>query len=211
MFADETRIGLRPHTRLVRVWRSARRYEEHRYVQEIHPFAGSVMFWAAIMMGRLTPLIPIYGTLTGPQYLHEILQMIVRPYRLDVDDNARLHRTLAVSQYLQRCNINRMQWAAQSPDMNAIEHAWDMLKVAIALHPNPLDTLQDLTEAAIEEWDLLPRDQLDGLIESMQHRMEELIHVRRGHTHRLIIFIKIKNFNIFVFKMYTEKRACFGL
>ena len=83
-----------------------------------------------------------------------------------IDDNARPYRTLAVSRYLQQCNINRMQWPAQSPEMNAIEHAWDMLKVAIALRPNPPDTLQDLTEAAIEEWDLLPQDQLYGLIQS---------------------------------------------
>ena len=140
MFADKTRIGLRPDTRRVRVWRSARRHQEHRYVQEAHPFAGgSVMFWAAIMMGQRTPLIPIYGTLTSPRYLHEILQTIVRPYRLDVvdnfilvDDNPTPLWTLAVTRYLQQCNINRTQWPAQSPDMNAIEHAWDMLKAAIA-------------------------------------------------------------------------------
>ena len=68
-----------------------------------------------------------------------------------------------------------MQWQAQSPDMNSIQHAWDMLKVAIAQRPNPPDNLQDLTEAAIEEWDLLPQDQLDGLIQSMPRRVEELI------------------------------------
>ena len=103
MFADETRIGLRPDTIRVRVWRSARRPQEHRCVQEVHRFAGgSVMFWVAIMMGQQTPLIPIYGSLTGPRYLHEILQTIVRPYRLDVgdnfilvDDNTRHHRTLS--------------------------------------------------------------------------------------------------------------------
>ena len=132
------------------------------------------------MMGQRTPLIPIYGTSAGLQYLHEILQTIVRPYRLGVcdhlivvDDNAR--PTLAVSPYLQRCNINQMQWPAQYPDMNTMEHAWDTLKVAIAQRLNPPDTLQDLTEAAIEEWDLLPQDQLDGLIQSMLCRVEELI------------------------------------
>ena len=137
------------------------------------------------MMGRRTPLTPICGTLIGSRYLREILQTIVRHYRLDVgdnfilvDDNARPHPTLAASRYLQRCNINRMQWPAQSPDMNAIEHTWDMLNVAIAQRPNPPDTLRDLTEAVIEEWDILPQDQLDGLIQSMPRRAEELIRVR---------------------------------
>ena len=66
--------------------------------------------------------------------------------------------------------------------MNAIEHAWDMLKVAIAQRPNPPDTLQDFTEAALE-WDLLPQDQLDGLTQSMLRRVEELTRVRGEHTH----------------------------
>ena len=67
MFVDETRIGLRLDTRFVRVWKSARRHQEHRYVQEVHPFAGwCVMFWAAIMIGWWTPLIPIYGTWLVP-------------------------------------------------------------------------------------------------------------------------------------------------
>ena len=81
-----------------------------------------------------------------------------------------------------------MQWPAQSPDMNAIEHAWDMLKVTTAQRTSPPNTLQDLTEAAINEWDLLPKDQLDGLIQSMPRRVEELIRVRGGHTHYYFCF-----------------------
>ena len=56
----------------IKVCKTARRHQEHRYVQEVHPFAGgSVMFRAAIMMGRRSPLISIYVTLTGPRCLHE--------------------------------------------------------------------------------------------------------------------------------------------
>ena len=76
-----------------------------------------------------------------------------------------------------------MQWPTQSPDVNATEHAWNILKVAIAQRQNSPDTLQDLTEAAIEEWDILPQDQLDGLSQSMPRRVEEFIRVRGGHTH----------------------------
>ena len=52
---------------------------------------------------------------------------------------------------------------------------------AIAQHPNPPDTLQDLTEAAIEEWELIPQDHLDSLIQSMPRRVKEFIRVRGGH------------------------------
>ncbi|KAJ4444631.1 hypothetical protein ANN_06427 [Periplaneta americana] len=61
------------------------------------------------------------------------------------DDNARLHRHGAVFQYLQR-HITRMDWPAQSSDMNAIEHACDMLKVAIPERPNPLTIFRRLLQ-----------------------------------------------------------------
>ena len=141
-------------------------------------------------MGRQTPLIPINSTLTGPRYLHEILQTIVRPYRFDVgdnfalvDDNARPHRTLSSVSLSSTMQHQPNAMISTVPYMNAIQPAWDMLKVVIAQHPNPPDTLQDLTEAAIEEWDLLPQDQLDDLIQYMPRRVEELIRVRVGHTH----------------------------
>ena len=41
------------------------------------------------------------------------------------DDNARPHRARVVDVYLQEQDINHMDWAPFSPDMNPIEHIWD--------------------------------------------------------------------------------------
>lgn len=147
------------------------------------------MFWAGIMLGRRTPLVPLDGILTGQRYILEVLQPIVRPFRAEfgdqfilLDDNARPHRAEVVQNFLQESDIARMQWPAMSPDMNCIEHAWDMLKRAIAQRPHPPITLQEVIEAAIEEWDRIPQDVLDNLIRGMPRRVRTLLDVHGGHV-----------------------------
>ncbi|GBM51354.1 hypothetical protein AVEN_110807-1 [Araneus ventricosus] len=49
-----------------------------------------------------------------------------------MDDNARSHRARLVRSYLESKTIPQMARPARSPDLNAIEHVWDMLERRIA-------------------------------------------------------------------------------
>ncbi|GFX31920.1 transposable element Tcb1 transposase [Trichonephila clavipes] len=55
-----------------------------------------------------------------------------------MDDNALLHRANIVYEYLQDEDITRIEWTAFSPDLNPIQHVWDILvRLVAALQPPP--------------------------------------------------------------------------
>ncbi|GFS73833.1 transposable element Tcb1 transposase [Trichonephila clavipes] len=76
---------------------------------------------------------------------------------LFMNDNARPHRANIVDECLQSEDITRMDWLAYSPDLNPIEHVWDMLGRRIAAR-QPLPTcLPELRRALLDEWCNIPR------------------------------------------------------
>ncbi|GFW20479.1 transposable element Tcb2 transposase [Trichonephila clavipes] len=133
------------------------------------------MVWGGISIGGRTDLHIIRnGTLTGQRYADEILRPHVIPYAGAIrdsfvfqDDNARPHRARLVENMLEAETIQRMEWPACSPDLNPIEHVWDMLGRRIAARPRPPATVRDLEIALLEEWNSIPQSLIDNFIASM--------------------------------------------
>ncbi|GFW46846.1 HTH_Tnp_Tc3_2 domain-containing protein [Trichonephila clavipes] len=60
----------------------------------------------------------------------------------------------------------------EQPDLNPIEHVWDMLGRRIAAHQPPSTCLPELRRALLDEWCNIPQDQIDNLILSMPRRYD---------------------------------------
>ncbi|GFX22948.1 transposable element Tcb1 transposase [Trichonephila clavipes] len=85
-----------------------------------------------------------------------------------MDDNATCHRTLIVQNCLDSEGIQRLVWPARSPDLNPIENAWDALGGGkIAGRNYPPTNKNTLIRALTEEWDKLPQQLLDNVVQSM--------------------------------------------
>ena len=192
LFTDESKFMLDFHDGRRRVWRRKNERFSDCCVTEHDRFGGgSVLVWAGISYDGRTELYVIRnGALTAVRYRDEIVQRFVRNYAGAVgenfvlmDDNARPHRGRVVTRYLEEEGIERMEWPARSPDLNPIEHAWDILQRRLSnRNPKPR-TIGELENALIAEWVQIPRADIRKLIRSFQNRCQEVINARGGHTY----------------------------
>ena len=106
----------------------------------------------------------------------------IGPQFIIMDDNARPHRARVVEEYLQQETIVRMEWPSCSPDLNPIEHVWNMLQVAFLRRPVQATTLVELENVLIEEWNNLEMAAIQRLIGSMIRRCQTVIASRGSHT-----------------------------
>jgi hypothetical protein len=140
-------------------------------VQEGHRFGqGSVMVWGGISIDGRTDLVVVCGNLTAAVYFEQILlqHVLVAAYGVGHDfvlmhDNARAHVARITRAVLRKLHNQEMEWPAVIPDLNPIEHVWNRLSRSVCGHPVPPQTLQDLEQTLIEEWNLIPQRDLRDL------------------------------------------------
>jgi transposase len=84
-----------------------------------------------------------------------------------MDDNARPHRSRAVTAYLQSEAVTSVHWPAMNPDLNPIEHIWDMLGRRIHAREPLVQNIRQLEAALHREWQQLTQQDIRRLTGGM--------------------------------------------
>ncbi len=87
------------------------------------------------------------------------------------DDNAPVHRARVVKEWMEENEITNILWPAQSPDLNPIEHLWDVLKRKVRKHKPHSKNLNELMVVLEEKWYEIEPEILENLVESMPRRI----------------------------------------
>jgi transposase len=77
-----------------------------------------------------------------------------------MDDKARPHRSRAVTAYLRSEAVTSVPWPAMNPDLNPIEHIWDMLGRRIQNREPPVQNIRQLEAALHREWQQLSQQDI---------------------------------------------------
>ncbi|GFX61389.1 transcription factor Sox-6 [Trichonephila clavipes] len=149
LFSDESRFSLSSDCRCQLIWRESGTAYGPEIIQEKDRYPTcSIMVWTSIMINGHTRLhVVANGTMTGQRYIDEVLL----PH--DCLDSE---------------GIQRLVWPARSPDLNPIENVWDALGRKGAGRNYPPTNQNTLIRALTEEWDKLPQQLLDNVVQSVR-------------------------------------------
>ena len=79
-------------------------------------------------------------------------------------------------------DIQVLEWPAQSPDLNPIEHLWHHLKCQLQQYNTPAKGVHELWERVVGEWNKIRPEVCKNLIKSMPRRIQAVIRANGGHT-----------------------------
>ena len=109
-------------------------------------------------------------------YCHNVKNIIFQ------QDNDSKHTCKRVQKWFDTQGIKVLQWPAQSPDLNPIEHLWFYLKKRVRDNKKPAEGKKELWERTQIEWEKISKEKCQELIESMPRRIAAVLKAKGGYT-----------------------------
>lgn len=97
-------------------------------------------------------------------------------------DNDPKHTARSTSEWLLEHNVNVLQWPAQSPDLNPIEHMWQRVKQDLSKYPTKPRNKEELWDRLQTIWDSIEPEYCLKLIDTMPQRVAAVLKAKGGHT-----------------------------
>uniref|UniRef100_A0AAZ3P1Z3 Tc1-like transposase DDE domain-containing protein n=1 Tax=Oncorhynchus tshawytscha TaxID=74940 RepID=A0AAZ3P1Z3_ONCTS len=148
---------------------------------------GSIMVWGGVSQHHRSELVIIAGNRNAVRYMEDILLRHVVPFlqaHPDMTlqyDNATSHTARSVQDFLQDRNVSVLPWPAKSPDLNPIEHIWDLLDRRVKARAILPRNVWELAGALVEECGNISQQELANLVQSMR-RCTAVLNATGGHT-----------------------------
>jgi hypothetical protein len=103
-----------------------------------------------------------------------------KPYVLQHGNDPK-HSSRHFKEYIQDQGISLLNWPAQSPDLNPIENLWSILDNKCS--SRHCTTVANLFRTLKDEWDRIPVETLEKLVDSMPARIDAVIAAKGYPTH----------------------------
>lgn len=189
IWSDETKINLFSSDGRRWVWRVAgEEYTDACTIKTVKHGGGSIMLWGCMSSKGVGRLVEIKETMTGAKYV-QILQENLFDSAVEMglgrdfvfqQDNDPKHTSKLARKFFEDNNITLLEWPAQSPDLNIIEHMWAELKRRCGHYHATSKT--DLLTKIKGEWRQLGQEYARKLAATVYKRFTAVIEAKGGAT-----------------------------
>ena len=193
IWSDETTVKKMPKDKniYIRCHASTPR-EELTINHQIQMGGFSVMFWGCFSARGLGPLVALEGSQNQETYIQLLKEYVLPEIKTAKDefgvdltfmqDNAPCHKAHSVTQFLAEKGIKTLDWPAQSPDLNPIEHFWAIIKGRRQKKIGFPKTAAELIDQIFDTWENLEPSIIHNLAESIKNRLKEVIRLKGSAT-----------------------------
>lgn len=139
---------------------------------------GGSMVWTGIFRKGKTPLVFVKNNIDAAGYnaiLNDVYQPFVEQYFPSGCVFQQYGAPARTAKRMQECYMDEgmpvLSWPARSQDMNVIENCSGLIVRALYHGGRQFDTIEDLKEALIMEWEKRPLEEVETLISSISARI----------------------------------------
>ena len=192
VWTDETKINRLGSDGRKWVWKEVGEPLNDRLVESTVKFGGgNVMMWGCMLWEGIGYATRIEGKMDAELYcaiLDDELQQSLDHYDkspsdiIFQQDNDPKHRSKRAEKWFSDHGYTVMKWPPQSPDLSPIEHLWWHLKKKLDEYEIPPSSQHQLWERCEAEWEKIPKEVCQNLIESMPRRVAAVLRAKGGHT-----------------------------
>ena len=149
------------------------------------------MVWGCIGWNGVEVLSEVEGRMDAEQYmviLEEGLLQSMKESGIPEDDiifqqdNDPKHTSRRAQKWFEEQDIKFLDWPAQSPDLNLIEHTWNHIKRSLSSYKSASIGVHQLWERVVVEWGKISVEECQKWIDSMPRRVEVVMKAKGAHT-----------------------------